>query len=61
MTSDDGSTDIRDPDEPNLRPGPQDHGGHGGMATREQEKRIHDENRAGGTRHGTDEAPLPGS
>lgn len=37
------STDARDPDQPNLRPGPQDEGGHGGMATREQEQRVHDE------------------
>lgn len=27
------------PDEPNTRPGPRDEGGHGGMATREQEAR----------------------
>lgn len=44
------STDARDPGEPNLRPGPQDQGGHGGMATREQEKRVHD---------GTDSAGVP--
>jgi len=28
---------------PNLRPGPTEQGGHGGMATREQEARIYQE------------------
>jgi hypothetical protein len=45
MTVDDGANDARDPAEPNVRPGQEDHGGHGGMATREQAKRIHDANR----------------
>jgi hypothetical protein len=28
---------------PNLRPGPTEQGGHGGMATREQEERLYEE------------------
>ena len=28
---------------PNLRPGPSEQGGHGGMATREQEERLYEE------------------
>ena len=52
MTADESPSDIRDPDEPNLRPGPQDLGGQGGMATREQEQRVYEENRAGGARGG---------
>ena len=30
-------------EEPNTRPGPTDEGGHGGMATREQEQRLVEE------------------
>lgn len=30
-------------EEPNIRPGQTDEGGHGGMATREQEQRLYEE------------------
>ena len=61
MTNEDSSTDARHPAEPNLRPGPQDRGGHGGMATREQEKRLHDENPVAGAHPATDETPGAGT
>jgi len=32
---------------PNLRPGPTEQGGHGGMATREQEERLYEEQHPG--------------
>lgn len=35
-----GELDARTVPEPNTRPGPTDQGGHGGMATREQEARM---------------------
>jgi hypothetical protein len=37
-TAGEPSIDLDEP--PNLRPGPTEQGGHGGMATREQEARI---------------------
>lgn len=40
-TSDEPSIELDEP--PNLRPGPTEQGGHGGMATREQEARIYQE------------------
>ena len=57
MTTDDSSTNARDPDEPNPQPGPQDRGGHGGMATRKQEKRVHDQHH-GGSHRSVDEATI---
>jgi hypothetical protein len=38
---DEPSIELDEP--PNLRPGPTEQGGHGGMATREQEARIYQE------------------
>ena len=38
---DEPSSQLDEP--PNLRPGPTEQGGHGGMATREQEARIYGE------------------
>ena len=35
------AVEIEEP--PNLRPGPTEQGGHGGMATREQEERLYEE------------------
>ncbi len=40
-TKDEPSIELDEP--PNLRPGPTEQGGHGGMATREQEARIFQE------------------
>ncbi|MTD14923.1 hypothetical protein GIS00_13335 [Nakamurella sp. YIM 132087] len=34
---------------PNVRPGPTDEGGHGGMATREQEERLWEQQHDTGT------------
>jgi hypothetical protein len=45
MTVADGAGDEREPAERNVRPGQEDHGGHRGVATREQEKRARDGNR----------------
>jgi hypothetical protein len=41
MSESDEITEIRIDEEPNLRPGQTDQGGHGGMATREQEERLY--------------------
>ena len=57
----DSSTDAGHPDEPNLRPGPQDRGGHGGMATREQEKRLLEDNPVAGALPATGETPGAGT
>ena len=38
-----GEPSIEMDEPPNLRPGPAEQGGHGGMATREQEARIYQE------------------
>jgi len=38
-TANEPSIELDEP--PNLRPGPTEQGGHGGMATREQEARIY--------------------
>lgn len=35
--------DVEIHDPPNLRPGPTEQGGQGGMATREQEERLYEE------------------
>ena len=42
VMSESGETpDVHIDEEPNLRPGPTEQGGHGGMATREQEERLY--------------------
>ena len=43
MTTPDDDPEITVDEPPNLRPGQTDQGGHGGMATREQEQRLYDE------------------
>lgn len=58
MTDQDAAYNHTTPDgsaapEPNTRPGPTDQGGHGGMATREQEARMRRKQSAGeGDSHG---------
>jgi len=61
VINEDSSTDAGHPDEPNLRPGPQDRGGHGGMATREQEKRLLEDNPVAGALPATGETPGAGT
>ena len=41
MSESEASPDVHIDAEPNLRPGPTEQGGHGGMATREQEERVY--------------------
>jgi hypothetical protein len=52
MTDQDAAYSHTTPDgsavpQPNTRPGPTDQGGHGGMATREQEARLRRKQQAG--------------
>ena len=44
-------------EEPNVRPGPTEEGGHGGMATREQEQRLVEEANTPGAAGSTEEPP----
>ena len=41
MSESEETPDVHIDEEPNLRPGPTEQGGHGGMATREQEERLY--------------------
>ena len=49
MSDDKHEPSIELDEPPNLRPGPTEQGGHGGMATREQEARIYEESKDGDT------------
>ena len=51
----DTTAEPLDPGEVNTRPGPVDRGGHGGMATREQEAREADAAEDSAESTGTDE------
>ena len=43
MSESEANPPVEIDEPPNLRPGPAEHGGHGGMATREQEERLYEE------------------
>ena len=47
MSESEDVPEVHIDNEPNLRPGPTEQGGHGGMATREQEERLYLEQHEG--------------